>query len=373
MRICPIQGKWFNNVDVPLTAIDQRGRFIRRRILQGLALGALPSPLLTRAADSKTLNFVSYGGSYGAAVQTHFVTPFEEQTGIKVNFGVNSSLSPIKIQVLSKNVQWDLAEVNGGEFVAGLKDDLFEPLDTSVVDVSNVPEFARHKFGVEYALFLSGMGYDQRKVSDADAPKSWSQFWDMTRYPGYRALSKSIADTPTLEVALLASGVPIDKLYPLDVSMALQSLEKLGKKNIYWFEQNQEPVNFLEQQQGPLAQIASGRVAIANRKGGKIGFVYDQMQLNGDYLVVPKGARNKEAAFRMINFILTNDKAAVNWMTETTYAISNTRAVALMPPDVGARLPTSPALKGKYFVKDFRWWGANLDKTLVQFLQFIST
>src|SRR5262245_16463929 len=81
----------------------------RRRFLQGLAIASLPWPFLTRASDSKVLNFVSYGGSYGAAVKTHFVTAFEHESGIKVDLGVNSSLAPIKIQVQSNNVKWDLA------------------------------------------------------------------------------------------------------------------------------------------------------------------------------------------------------------------------------------------------------------------------
>ncbi len=94
---------------------------------------------------------------------------------------------------------------------------------------------------------------------------------------------------------------------------------------------------------------------------------------NGNYLVVPKGAKNKEAAFRLMNFMLTNDKAAVGWMTDTHYAFSNVHAAGLMPPDVAAKLPTSPEMKGKFFVKNFEWWGANFDKTVLEFNRFIAT
>ena len=44
--------------------------------------------------------------------------------------------------------------------------------------------YFRHKFGVEYALFLSGIGYDQRKIADADAPRNWADAWDLNRYKG---------------------------------------------------------------------------------------------------------------------------------------------------------------------------------------------
>ena len=157
------------------------------------------------------------------------------------------------------------------------------------------------------------------------------------------------------------------------MELAFDSLKKLGIKNVHWFDNNQEPVNFLQQGLGPISQIASGRVAIANSKGAKIGFVYNQLQLNGDYLVVPKGSRNKEAAFRLMNFILNNDQAAVNWMTETTYTLSNDKAVAMMPPDVASKLPTSPGMKGKFFEKNFEWWGANGPAVSVRFQQLIAS
>jgi putative spermidine/putrescine transport system substrate-binding protein len=253
-----------------------------------------------------------------------------------------------------------------------MRDDLFEPVDTSIVKLDKVPALAKHPNGIQYALFLSGMGYDRRKIPDAEAPKTWADAYDINRYKGMRALSKHISTTPTLENALLADGVPIDKLYPLDVDRALNSLKKLGK-NIYWYENNQEPINFLQQQLGPIANVASGRVEIANRGGAGIGFVYNQLQLSGDYLTVPKGAKNKEGAFRLMNFIINNDQAAVNWMTDTTYTLSNEKAVALMPPDVASKLPTSPQMKGKFFSKDIDWWGANFNTVTVRFQQFIAS
>jgi hypothetical protein len=60
-------------------------------------------------------------------------------------------------------------------------------------------------------------------------------------------------------------------------------------------------------------------------------------------------------------------------MTETTYTLSNERAVAMMPPDVAAKLPTSPAMAGKYFQKNFEWWGANGPAVTVRFQQFIAS
>lgn len=305
-------------------ALGRASRPTRRTFLGSVGLGvtrlavpATPCSILlgpSARATETILNFVSYGGSYGDAVKKYLVDPFERDIEIPVSLGVNATLAGLKVQVASGQLQWDLVELAGGEFVAGLKQNLFEPLDFKVIDTSKVPAFARHDFGIEYALFLSGIGYDRQKIRDADAPGTWADVWDTTRYHGLRTFSEHISDTPTLEAALLADGVPMDKLYPLDVDRAFNSFKKLGKRNVVWYKTNQDPVNFLQQGEGPLAEIAGGRVALANAQGANLSFVYNQMQLSGDYLVVPRGAKNKEAAFRLINYIVTNDRATANWM-----------------------------------------------------------
>jgi putative spermidine/putrescine transport system substrate-binding protein len=356
-----------------ITAELKKPGISRRDFMAASAAVGLATASPGLFAQSKPLNFVSYGGSYGKAVNKHLVKGFESASGMTVEQGINTKLAPIKIQVLSNNVQWDLAELAGGDFLAGVREDLFEPIDTSIVKLDKAPEFAKHEFGIQYALFLSGIGYDQRVISDDEAPKNWTEVYDMNRYKGLRGLSKHISDASTLEAALMAEGVSVDELYPLDIELAFESLRKLGLDNVFWYESNQEPVNFLNQQLGPISNIASGRRAIANRKGAQIGFVYNQLQLNGDYLVVPKGSKNKDEAFALMNYILNDDQAAVDWMTETTYTISNNNAVSAMPKEIADVLPTSPTMKGKYFQKDFDWWGENLNETVIRFQQFIAS
>src|SRR4029077_9664707 len=97
-------------------------------------------------AQAAPVVFVTYGGSYGDAVNKHLVKPFEKESGLTVQQGVNEALAAVKIQVQSKNVQWDLVELAGGDFLAGLRDDLFETVDTSIVKLDKVPDFARRQF-----------------------------------------------------------------------------------------------------------------------------------------------------------------------------------------------------------------------------------
>src|SRR5436190_15491661 len=127
-----------------------------REFVGGLAAAGLLARAPGVFAQPAPLNFVTYGGSYGEAVNKHLVKAFEKESGLTVQQGVNQALAPVKIQVMSKNVQWDLVELAGGDFLTGLREELFEPIDTSIVKLDKVPAFARHNYGIEYALFLSG-------------------------------------------------------------------------------------------------------------------------------------------------------------------------------------------------------------------------
>ena len=46
-------------------------------------------------------------------------------------------------------------------------------------------------------------------------PKGWADFWDTKKFPGDRAMvGTSAGGWPEMEFALMAAGVPADKLYP---------------------------------------------------------------------------------------------------------------------------------------------------------------
>src|SRR5882724_275095 len=222
-------------------------RFGRRGFLRGTAaaaLAGLATPALTgRAkADGVVLNFASYGGVLNDYMTKLFAVPFEKETGIRVNFGGNASLALAKLQTTSGTAaQWDLINLTGAEYLAAVEDNIIAPYDYSIIDASHIAPEYKGTHGIKFALFLFGMAYDKRKLPEEKAPKSWAEFWDTQRFPGKRSLYSNPSDGSIIEIALLADGVPIDKLYPLDVERALKSLEKLGRQNIIWHTTNQGP------------------------------------------------------------------------------------------------------------------------------------
>ena len=69
----------------------------RRGLLTGAAAGALGLALPAHAAGQ--LNVAAYGGVINDYLTKDFGAPFEQKTGIKVNFGTGASLALAKLQV----------------------------------------------------------------------------------------------------------------------------------------------------------------------------------------------------------------------------------------------------------------------------------
>ena len=341
----------------------------RRGLLRGAGLTVLG--VRTAMAEGKTLNVAGYGGALNDALTKDFATPYEQQTGTKVNFGSGASLALAKLQAASGGAaQWDIINLTGAEFVAAIGGKLIVPYDYSIIDASHVPPEYKEEYGIKFALFLFVMCWDRKKIPDDMAPKSWAEFWDTKRYPGKRSLDSNISDGSTLELALLADGVPLDKLFPLDVERALKSLEKLGRDNIIWYNTNQEPIQQLVSGAVTLATAFHGRVLLANRGGASLGFTPNYAGVSGNYYCVSSASADKPEAFRFLNYMLTNIQGDVDYMKTTAYAIPNTAALPQLPKEIADILPTNPALKDKVFIKSDTWWAANLDATTQRFKEW---
>jgi putative spermidine/putrescine transport system substrate-binding protein len=338
-----------------------------------LALGGAAVAAATRPAraEQTVLNVAAYGGIVNDYLTRVFGEPFEKETGIKVNFGANASLALAKLQAASgAPAQWDIVVLTGAEYLTAIDQKLIVPYDYSIIDATNMPPQYKEPYGVKFSLFLFVMGWDKRVIPNDRAPKTLVDFWDTAKYPGKRSLYSNPSDGSVLEFALLADGVPIDKLYPLDIDRALRSLERLGRGNIIWHSTNAEPVQQLTSGAVPLATAFNGRLIAANRAGGQIGFTANQSSVSGNpYCVIASSAKQKQA-FQFLNYLFTNAQADAEYMKLTNYAIPNTKALALVPQDILDILPTSPALKDKVFIKDDKWWADNLVRASAKFKEW---
>ena len=357
-------------------AADRGDGMTRRQFLQrGAALAAVSGATAAGArgaeAATKTVNVAGYGGVLQEYQTRLFAQPFEAKTGIKVNIGPNASLALAKLQNASAApAQWDIVGLTGAEYFEAVAQNLIVPYDYTIVDTANIPPEYRKSHGVKFSLFLFVMAWDKRQVADDKVPQTLPEFWDTNRIKGKRSLYANISDGSTLEMALLADGVPLTQLYPLDVDRALKSLERLGRGNIIWHNSNAEPIQQLTSGAVPLATCFNGRVISANRSGGQLGFTAAYSAVSGNPYCVVASSANKPEAFAYLNYMLNTPAADAEYMQLTNYAVPNTEALKLVPQNIVDVLPTSPKLKDKVFIKDDAWWAANLEKATAKFKEW---
>jgi putative spermidine/putrescine transport system substrate-binding protein len=278
----------------------------------------------------------------------------------------------MRLQVESGNVKWDLVDLTGAQFQQASTQNLLEPYNYDVIDTKYLPEFIEAgKFGFVYSSYLFLTAWDEREVSRAQAPRSWSEFWDTDRLPGRRSLYDNLTDGSILEAALVADGVPLsaDEIYPLDVDRALASLDRLGD-DVIWHSSNEQPIQQLRTGETPLATSWIARVTAAKAEGAPIAWTPNEGFVTGSILAIPKGAPHADAAQKFLNFMFTEARPAAEFTKLTWSPISNTAALEHLPNEMLSQLPTSPELAESVVVKDDAWWADNVDEVSEQFKQW---
>jgi len=344
-------------------------RMTRRGLLQGcsaLALGAwgglgIAAPARAAAElKGKTVVFASWGGAYQDAEKSCYCEPFAAATGASVVQDGPMNVAKFRSMIEGGAPDWDVADITIDFLYAGSGSNLFEKIDTKLVDTSRIsPQFV-HEYGIGCIVWSYNLGYSTKVFpAGKPQPQSWADLFDLKKFPGKRTLGDNVV--ATLEVALLADGVTPDKLYPLDVERALKKLDTIKSETIFWTTNSQSQQLFVDGEVG-LGLILNGRAYDAANKGAPIALSWEQNIQSIDYLVVPHGSRNRDAAMMLIDTMTQPDNQA-KLANLIAYAPTNPAAFKGVDPKIEPWLSTAPDNVKKGFVINAAFWRDNL-KTL---------
>lgn len=343
---------------------DHRSRSITSTITRRTVLGALAgSAALTRragAADSMVI--VSSGGKLEDAFTAAYYKPWTAKTGIQILTGPNPP-AKLKAMVQAKSVEWDVMQVDSTIAATLSRQGLLEPIDYSIVDRTDIIPGLAHEYFISCDVAGTVIAWNTTRLKPDAVPRSWAELWDVGRFPEQRGLLKR-ADQ-TLEIALMADGVPPAQLYPLDVERALRSLDRI-KSHVYWWSSGAQGAQILIDGDVGAAMEWSGRVDEPKTQGAPVDFNFDQMLLTCDSWVVPKGARNVRRSMEFIAFAMQPDRQAA-YSHYIPYGPVNRKAFALIEPAVLAKLPSAPQNLPKGVFENFDWWAENGEKTVARF------
>lgn len=316
-------------------------------------------------ALAQQITVVNFGGANANAQKKAFYEPIEK-TGIKVvPVEYNGEQAKIKAMVETKNVTWDVVEVESPDVARGCDEGLFDRLDYS--KIGNKADFlpaAVTDCGIGIFVWSTVMAYNGDKVKDG--PKTWADFFDTKKFPGKRGLRKGARYN--LEFALMADGVKSGDVYKVlatkaGADRAFKKLSEL-KPNIQWWEAGAQPPQFLVAGDVIMSTVYNGRIDAANREGKNLKITWTGGIYDLDYWVIPKGTPNKDAALKFIRFASTPE-AQAEYARNIAYGPTNTKALAILDAKVLGDLPTAPANAADSLQFDLKFWadqGEQLEK-----------
>ncbi len=339
----------------------QRGSGWRWRgwLAAGLVLVAAAGVAV--AQEAKVV-IVSWGGDYQDALREAYWTPFAKATGVTVQEDTRPLPPRIKAMVETGKVQWDVVDLTEGQYSEVHKLGGFEPLDYAKLDAESLKLIDKRGQRPDAIMHQSGsVGLAYRTDAFKGArPASWADFWDVKKFPGPRALGAPIGAGAygTLEFALIADGVPKDKLYPLDVDRAFRKLDQIKPHIVKWYTTAVQPQELLVDKEVVMAAAFSARTFILKGKGAPIDFVWNQAMAFPMFLAIPKGAPHKDNAERLISYMLQADNQA-RYGNIYYYGVANRRAYDKIPASRGKFLTTFPENVPLQFTQEADWWAKN--------------
>ena len=158
--------------------------------------------------EGVTMTYAADGGTTQDAQMNAFFTPFAEVTGAQLNQDSPQTLAKIQSQVDTGSFQWDFVS-SYADTIAQECDVLFEKIDESKLDLSNVPKslLGATECGVPSIPYAMMIVYNGDTYGD-DGPQSWADFYDTEKFPGTRALNSGDGkiDGSIVQGAAIAAG-----------------------------------------------------------------------------------------------------------------------------------------------------------------------
>lgn len=356
-----------------LAGMIERMSLSRRSVLGGAAAigglsmaAAMGRPFSAFADDlkGKTVTFASWGGSYQDSQKANYCDPLQEKTGVTVLQDGPMNESKFRTMVEAGDPVWDVVDVTHEFLFNGIQNNLFEKLDLSKIHADRITPAYRNDYGIGDIVWSYNIGYSTKVFKDGNHPKSWADVFDLKKFPGSRALN-SDGPQATLEIALMADGVPMDQIYKVmatdeGVKRAYARLDTIRKDTIFWDTNSQSQQLFTDGEVS-CGLILNGRAYDAANKGAPIAVEWNQNIQSIDYLVIPKGSKNIEAAHALIDEMTVAENQA-KLANEIAYAPTNPDAFKSIDPKVAPWLSTNPENASKGFVIDGQFWRDNLDK-----------
>ena len=316
----------------------------RRTFLKGFAAtatAALAGPVIVTdrtIAQTRTIYVNTWGGSWTAAEEAAFFKPFTDQTGIRVRTVAPVSYAKLKAQVQSGNYEWDITAITQADLLRAEREGLVEPVDWTVVKKDKLFPNAVYANGLAYCALGTNLAYRKDKFPQG-GPKSWADFWDVKKFPGSRSMLNNAVRT--VQFALVADGVPVDKVFPLDIDRAFRKLDQIKPHIKVWWTQGNQSQQLLRDGEVDLIVMWNARASELQQQGLPVELVWHGATITTTMWGVAKGSPNRKLAWEFLQFAV-QPKPQADFANKLYYGPTNPEAFKYISPEVSRQLPTYP-------------------------------
>lgn len=285
---------------------------------------------------------------------------FTKETGIKV---IVSSLESnetmyAKLKTMGKDGGYDVIAPTSYFVSKMAREGMLKELDHSKLPVIkeldpnmlDKPYDKGNKYSLPQLLGAPGIAYN-KETESAKKFQSWGDLWS----PEYKDRIQLLDDArEVFNIALLKMGKDPNTKDPAEIKAAYEELLKL-RPNVLAFSSD-NPANSFIAGEVEVGQLWNGSVRIAKKENAPIDLVYPKEGpvLWVDNLAIPSTAKNVDAAYKLINYLLSAPVAAKLTM-EIGYPTSNANALKLLPKELTedpAIFPPAEILQKSYWQED---------------------
>ena len=270
--------------------------------------------------------------NWGEYMDPELIEIFENETGVKVNYVEMTSNEEMLIKLRSSDSPYDLCFPSDYIIEQMIREDMLLPLDYSKIpNAKNIDESMKAftnvfdpggKYSLPYMWGTVGILYNTTMVDEE--VDSWGILWN-EKYAGQIWMYDSVRDT--LGITLKYLGCVLNTRNADEVAIARDKLIEQAPLRKGFGTDNMRTA--MINGKGALAVIYSGDAFAAIDENEDLAFVVPKEGSNVwyDNVVIPKNAKNVEAALAMINFLNDGNVAAKN--TEyICYSTPNAAAMA---------------------------------------------
>ncbi|MEC2057859.1 ABC transporter substrate-binding protein [Peribacillus psychrosaccharolyticus] len=275
--------------------------------------------------------------NWGDYIDADLIKQFEKEAGITVVYETFDSNEAMMTKIEQGGTAYDIAVPSEYMIDKMIQEDLLLPLDhKKLSNLNNIDERfmdlpfdPKNKYSIPYFWGTVGIVYNSKMLGDIEIT-SWSDLWD-PRLKNEILLVDGAREV--MGMGLNSLGYSLNDLNHDHLNEAKKKLDSLmpNVKAIV----GDESRMLLENEEASIGLVWSGVASEIMAENEDLEFVVPKEGSNlwFDNMVIPKTAKNVEAAHQFIDFMLDAEVAAQN--TEyVSYATPNKEALNYLPEEI---------------------------------------